>query len=187
MASAPIETLLEGKGFSCEAGGNWTSGKGQGIGCVAFGACNIHSSTTGTKKRGDRTISPYLDIRRRWEDSLFETECSRAVLVPVQSGMKGKQWSGLQSMGEKGGTWSKSHEGMGVVVWPKNRMISRRVSYLVDRKRFLLPGHKGWRSLEEGAEHVRRRKGPDVLELALEEGVGPQEGVERKGWKRGIQ
>ena len=66
MASTgtPIETLLEDKGFSCEAGGNWTSGKGQGIGCVAFGACDIHSSTTGTIKGGDRYISPYLDIRR---------------------------------------------------------------------------------------------------------------------------
>ena len=65
MASTPIETLLEGKGFSCEAGGNWTSGKGQGIGSVAFGACDIHSSNTGTKKGGDRSVSPYLDIRRR--------------------------------------------------------------------------------------------------------------------------
>ena len=36
-------------------------------------------------------------------------------------------------------------------------------------------------------EHVRRRKGPNVLELALEEGVGPQEGVGRRGWKRGTQ
>ena len=64
MASTPNETLLEGKGFSCEAGGNWTSEEGQGIGCVAFGACYIHSSTTGTKMGGDRNISPYLDIRR---------------------------------------------------------------------------------------------------------------------------
>ena len=32
MASTAIETLLEGKGFSFEAGGNWTSGEGQGIG-----------------------------------------------------------------------------------------------------------------------------------------------------------
>ena len=62
-------------------------------------------------------------------------------------------------------------------MWPKNRMISRRVSSLVDRERFLLPGHKGWRSLGGDAEHVRRRRGPDVLELALEEGVEPQEGV----------
>ena len=31
------------------------------------------------------------------------------------------------------------------------------------------------------AEHVRRRKGPDVLKLALEEGVEPQEGVGRRG------
>ena len=41
MSSTPIETLLDGTGFSCEAGGNWTSGKGQGIGCVAFRACDI--------------------------------------------------------------------------------------------------------------------------------------------------
>ena len=60
----PIETLLEGKGFSCEDGGNWNSGKGQGIGCVTFGACDIHPSTTRTKKGGDRSVSPYLDIRR---------------------------------------------------------------------------------------------------------------------------
>ena len=76
--------------------------------------------------------------------------------------------------------------GMGVVVWSKNRMISRRVSSLVDRERFLLPGHKSWRNLGGGAEHVRR-KGSDVLESALEEGVGPQEGVGRRGWKRGTQ
>ena len=52
--------------------------------------------------------------------------------------------------------------------------------------RFLLPGHKGWRSLRGEAEHFRRRKEPDVLKLALEEGAEPQEGVGR-GWKRGIQ
>ena len=88
MVSTPSETLLEGKGFSCEAGGNWTIGKGQGIGRVAFGAFDIHSSTTGTEKGGDRSVSPYLDIRRGREDSLFEADCSRA-LLPVQLGMKG--------------------------------------------------------------------------------------------------
>ena len=62
--------------------------------------------------------------------------------------------------------------GMGVVVWPKNRMISRRFSSLVDRKRFLLRGHEGWRSLGGGAEHVRRSRGSDVLESALEEELG---------------
>ena len=66
-------------------------------------------------------------------------------------------------------------------------MISRRVSSLVDRERFLLPGHKSWRSLGGDAEHVRRRRGPDVLELASEEEVGPQEGVVRRGWKRCTQ
>ena len=71
--------------------------------------------------------------------------------------------------------------GMGVVVWPKNSIISRRISSLVDRARFLLPEHKGVRSLGGGAEHVQRSRGSDVLESALEEGVGPQEGVVRRG------
>ena len=90
MASTPIETLLKGKGFSCEAGGNWTSGEGQEIGCVAFGAYDRHSSTTGTKEGEDRTISPYLDIRRGREDNLFEADWSPAVLLHVQSGLKGE-------------------------------------------------------------------------------------------------
>ena len=34
MVSTPIETLLEGKDFSCEAGGNWSSRKRQEIGCM---------------------------------------------------------------------------------------------------------------------------------------------------------
>ena len=37
-------------------------------------------------------------------------------------------------------------------------MVSRRVSFLVDRERFLLPGHKGWRSLGGDAEHSRRSR-----------------------------
>ena len=37
----------------------------------------------------------------------------------------------------------------------------------------------------EGAEHVQRSRGSDALESALEEGVGPREGVVRRGWKRG--
>ena len=70
MASTPSKTMLEGKGFSCEAGGNWASGKGQGIGCVAFGACNItlqhhrdqkgrgqiHQSILGYQKGGGRIV-----------------------------------------------------------------------------------------------------------------------------------
>ena len=57
----------------------------------------------------------------------------------------------------------------------------QEVSFLVDRERFLLPGHKGWRSLGGDAEHVRKSRGSDVLELALEEGVEPKEGVVRRG------
>ena len=52
MASTPIETLLDGKGFSCGAGGNWTSGKGQGIGCVAFGALTYTPAPPGPKREG---------------------------------------------------------------------------------------------------------------------------------------
>ena len=74
MASTPIETLLEGKDFSYEAGGNWTSGKGQVIGSVAFGACYIHSSTTGTKKGGaDPSVHTWISEGRR-EDSLLEAD-----------------------------------------------------------------------------------------------------------------
>ena len=57
MASTPIETLLEGKGFSCDAGGNWTSGKGQGIGCVALGACDFCTSVL-PPHRGGAVPSP---------------------------------------------------------------------------------------------------------------------------------
>ena len=106
MASrpTPIETLLEGKGFSCEAGGNWTCGEEQGIGCVAFGACDIHSSTTGTKKGWDRTISPYTWISEGGrEDSLFEADWIRAVLLRVQSGMKGETVKWVAVHGGKGG------------------------------------------------------------------------------------
>ena len=53
--------------------------------------------------------------------------------------------------------------GMGGIERPKKRMISRRVSSFVDRARFLLPGHKSWKSLGGDAEHVRRRKEPNVL------------------------
>ena len=102
MVSTPIETLLEAKGFSCEAGGNWTSGKGQGIGCVAFGACDIHSSTTGTKKGGYRSISPYLDVRRGEGGSLFKADWSRAVLLPVLSGMNGETVKWVAVHGGKG-------------------------------------------------------------------------------------
>ena len=90
MVSTPIETLLEGKGFSCEAGGNWTSRKGQGIGCVAFRACDIHYSTTRTKKgEAEPSVHTWISEGGK-EDSLFEADCSRAVLLPVQSGMKGR-------------------------------------------------------------------------------------------------
>ena len=108
MASAPIETLLEGKGFSCEAGGNWTSGKGQGIGCVAFGACDLHSSTTGT----DPSVHSWISEGGR-DDSLLEADWSRAVLLPVQSGMKGETVKWVAVHGGKGGHMIRVSRGDG--------------------------------------------------------------------------
>ena len=60
-------------------------------------------------------------------------------------------------------------------------MIYRRVSSIVDRERFLIARHKGWRSRGEGAKHVQRSRGSDALESALEEGVGPRERSSEEG------
>ena len=96
----------------------------------------IHQSILGYQKGGERIV-----CLKPTGVGLYCCLCSR------EWRGRGKQWSGLQSMGEKGGTWSESHVGMGLIVWPKNRMISRRVSSLIDKAQFLLPGHWGWRSL----------------------------------------
>ena len=42
------------------------------------------------QKGRDRSVSQYLDIRRGREDSPLEAIWSRDVLLPEQSGMKGK-------------------------------------------------------------------------------------------------
>ena len=113
MASTSIETILEGKGFSCEAGGNWNTRKEQGIGCVAFGACDIHSSTTGPKREGTETsVHTWISEGRR-EDSLFEADCSRAVLLPVQSGMKRETVKWVAVHGVKGGHMIRVSRGNG--------------------------------------------------------------------------
>ena len=66
--------------------------------------CDIHSSTTGNKKGGDRSVSPYLDIKRGRENSLLEADRSPAVLLPVQSGMKEETVKWVVVNGGKGGT-----------------------------------------------------------------------------------
>ena len=103
VASTPIETLLEGKGFSCEAGGNCASEKEQEIGCVAFGACDIHSAPPGPKKEGTEPLVHTWISEGGREDSLFEADRSRAVLLPVQSGMKGETVNWVAVQVEKGG------------------------------------------------------------------------------------
>ena len=102
MVSTPIETLLEGKGFSCEAGGNWTSRKGQGIGCVAFGACGITPAPPGPKREGTEPSVHTCISEGGRKDSLFEADCSRSVLLPVQSGIKGETVKWVAVHGGKG-------------------------------------------------------------------------------------
>ena len=114
MVSTPIENLLDGKSFSCEAGGNWTSGKGQGIKCVAFGARDIHSSTTWTKKGGIDPPLVHTWMSEGWrEDSLFEVDWSRAVLLPVQSEMNGETMKWVAVHGGKGGHMIRVSRGDG--------------------------------------------------------------------------
>ena len=83
------------------------------MGCVAFGACCIHSSATRTKKGRDRSVSPYLDIRGGRKDSLLEAIWSRAVLLPVQSGMKGETVKWVVDHGGKGGHVIRDSRGDG--------------------------------------------------------------------------
>ena len=83
------------------------------MGCVAFGACSIDSSATRTEKRGNRTVSPYLDIRGGREDSLLEAIWSRAVRLPVQSGMKGETVKWVVDHGGKGGQVIRDSRGDG--------------------------------------------------------------------------
>ena len=83
------------------------------MGCVAFGARCIHSSTIRTKKRGDRSVSPYLDIRGGREDSLLEAVWSRAELLLVQLGMKGETVKWVVDHGGKGGHVIRDSRGDG--------------------------------------------------------------------------
>ena len=74
-------------------------------------------------------------------------------------------------------------DGSGCVAEEQNDLqegffYSRQGTFLIAR---------AWRSRGEGAEHVQRSRGSDALGSALEEGVGPREGVVRRGWKRGNQ
>ena len=90
----------------------------------------------GPKREGtDPSVHTWISEGGR-EDSLLEAIWSRAVLLPVQSGMKGETVKWVVDHGGKGGQVIRDSRGMGVVVWLKNRMISRRVSSLVDRERF---------------------------------------------------
>ena len=108
------------------------------MGCVAFGACCIHSSATRTKKGGDRSVSPYLDIRGGREDSLLEAVWSRAELLPVQSGMKGETVKWVVDQGGKGGHVIRDSrgDGSGCVAEEQNDLqegffFSRRGTFLI--------------------------------------------------------
>ena len=90
MVSTPIETLLEVKSFSCEAGGNWTSRKGQELDVWHLEHVTYTPALPGPKREGtDPSVHTWISEGGR-EDNLFEADCSRAVLLPVQSGMNGE-------------------------------------------------------------------------------------------------
>ena len=55
--------------------------------------------------------------------------------------MNGETVKWVAVHGGKGGHMIRVSRGDGSDCGPKNRMISRKVSSLIDRVRFLLPGH----------------------------------------------
>ena len=103
MASAPSKTLLEGKGFSCEAGGNSTGKKDKEFDVFAFGAYT--PAPPGPKREGtDPSVNTWISDGGR-EDSPLEAIWSRDVLFPEQSGMKGGNTEvGCGPWGKRGGT-----------------------------------------------------------------------------------
>ena len=74
------------------------------MGCVAFGACCKHPSTTRTKKKRGQIRQSILGYQTGGrEDSLLEAIWSRGELLPVQSGMKGETVKWVVDHGGKGG------------------------------------------------------------------------------------
>ena len=101
---------------------------------------SIHSSATGTKKGGDRSVSQYLDIRREREDSPLEAIWSRDVLLPEQSGMKGETLKWVVDHGGKGGHVIRDSrgDGSGCVAEEQNDLqegffYSRQGTFLIAR------------------------------------------------------
>ena len=90
----------------------------------------------GPKREGtDPSVHTWISDGGR-EDSLLEAIWSRAVLLPVHSEMKGETVKWVVDHGGKGGHVIRVSRGDGSGCVLKNRMISRRVSSLVDRERF---------------------------------------------------
>ena len=99
--------MLEGKGFSCDAGGNWTGGKG--FRCVAFGAYT--PAPPGPKREGtDPSVNTWISDGGR-EDSPLEAIWCRDVLLPEQSGMKGETLKWVVDHGGKGGHVIRGEDG----------------------------------------------------------------------------
>ena len=102
MASTPIETLLEGKCFSCEAEGNWTSGKDRELDVLYLEHVTYTPAPSGPKREGtDPSVLTWISEGGK-EDGLLKADWSRAVLLPVQSGMKGETVKWVVVHGGKG-------------------------------------------------------------------------------------
>ena len=88
MASTPSKTLLECKGFSGEAGGNWTAEKDK-----EFDVLHLEHTLQrhrDQKREGtDPSVNTWISDGGR-EDSPLEAIWSRDVLLPGAVGMKGK-------------------------------------------------------------------------------------------------
>ena len=103
MVSTPIKTLLGGKGFSCEAGGNWTRRKAQELDVWHLEHVTYTPAPPGPKRQGtEPSVHTWISEGGR-EDSRFEADCNRASLLPVQSGtMGGNSNVGCSPWGKRG-------------------------------------------------------------------------------------
>ena len=84
------------------------------MGCVAFGACSIDSSTTRTEKGGGQIRQSILGYQREGGRIVGLKQFGvRAVLLPVQSGMKGETVKWVVDHGGKGGQVIRDSRGDG--------------------------------------------------------------------------
>ena len=93
--------------------------------------------------------------------------------------MKGETVKWIVDHGGKGGQVIRDSRGDGSGSVAEEQDDLQEGFFFSRQGTFLIA--KAYRSRGEGAEHVQRSRGSDAPESALEEGVGPREGVVRRG------